>query len=53
MRVKFALLALIITGGFALAACGDKDADTAEEADLEVEGDDAEEEAEESEEGEE
>ena len=44
MRIKFTLLALIITCGltsFSLIGCGDKDVDTAEEAeDLETEASD-------------
>ena len=51
MKIKFALFAFIITGGFtaiALSGCEDKDADSAEE--VEALEEEAEEEAEEAEE---
>ena len=44
MRIKFALLAFIIVGGFAsiaITGCGDKDSDSAEE--VETEGEEVEE----------
>jgi hypothetical protein len=54
MKFKLALLGLIMTGGLStLAACGDQDDDSAEEAACDCECEEAEEEVEEVEESEE